>query len=141
VGPLGAAIREALDLGRKRPAIWLGLGGPVDWRCVVEALRAVNCLLVGVFDDNAAQGRAIDKLMIQPLSRAPAEARRTAATVAVVASERAAGRELLESLVDAGVQGILNLTPLRLELPARVVVEQCDLGSEMVRLVSRLGSD
>ena len=135
---LSAAIREALDLAKGRSALWVGLSGPVDWRRVMDSLRAANCTLVGVFDD-AAPGRATEKLAVLPLSRAPAEARRTGATVAVVASEQGARRELLERLVDAGVRGIVNLTPLRLDLTPSVVVEQCDLGSEVVKLVSRLG--
>jgi len=138
VGPVAAAIREALDLGRKRPAIWLGVKGAIDWPSVVDALRAVNCSIVGVFDDDA-RGKVMGTLTVQPLSRAAVEARRIGATVAVVASERAVRPELLEGLVDAGVQGVLNLTRLRLDLPSRVAVEQCDLGSQILRLVSRLG--
>lgn len=140
VAAVAAAIRNRLDLASERATVWLGVGGRTDWAHAMEALGAVNCALVGVFDDTD-RGRIMGKLRIQPLSRAVAEVRRTAATVAVVASERAARRELLESLIEAGVRGILNLTPRRLDLPARVIVEQCDLGAQMVRLVSRLGGD
>jgi redox-sensing transcriptional repressor len=140
VAAAAAAIRDRLDLTRERPTVWLGVGGRTDWTHAMEALRAVNCSLVGVFDDTD-RGRIMGNLSIQPLSRAVAEVRRTDATVAVVASERAARRELLESLVEVGVRAILNLTPRRLDLPAGVVVEQCDLRAQMVRLVSRLGGD
>lgn len=140
VAAAAAAIRDRLDLARVRPTVWLGIGGRMDWARAAEALRAVNCLLVGVFDDTD-RGRIMDKLTVQPLSRAVAEVRRTGATVAVVASERAARRELLEGLVEAGVRGVLNLTPRRLDPPARAVVEQCDLGTEIGRLVSRLGGE
>jgi len=137
---VAGAVRKALDLATQRPAIWLGVAGVTDWQSVIDALRAGNCALVGIFDDGARE-RTIGTLTVQPLSRALPEARRTAARVAVVASESAARPDLLEGLVAAGVCGMLNLTPLRLDLSARVIVEQCDLGSQMVRLISRLGGD
>ena len=140
VGPVAAAIRARLDLERPRPAIWLGVTGAIDWPSAVDALRAVNCSLIGIFD-NSLQGTRVNTLIAQPLSRAPSEARRTRATVALVGSEQAAQPELLERLADAGVRGILNLTPVRIELPSRVVVEQCDVGSQILRLISRLGGD
>lgn len=135
---LAGAIRGRLDLARKRAAVWLGVGERTDWAAAIEELGAVNCALVGVFDDRN-RGRVAGKLQVQPLSKVVAEVRRTGATVAVVASGRAARRNLLEDLAEAGVRGILNLTPCRLDLSGRVVVEQCDLGSELTRLVSRLG--
>ncbi|MFB3882402.1 MAG: winged-helix domain-containing protein [Armatimonadota bacterium] len=135
---LGEGLRQALELAKARTAIWVGVSGAVDWGRVSRSLLAASCSLAGVFDD-AAAGRAADSLTVQPLSRAPAETRRTGATIVVVGSEHGARAELLERLVAAGVEGIVNLTPLRLDIPSRVVVEQCDLGSEVVRLVSRLG--
>jgi redox-sensing transcriptional repressor len=140
VGPVTRAIREALDLERERRTIWLGVRAAVDWPLAIDALQAVNCSLVGVFDDDA-QGDVINRLVVQPLGRAAGEARRTGAIVAVIASERAAQPEILEGLADAGVRGMLNLTPLRLDLTSRVVIEQCDLGNQLLRLVSRLGGD
>jgi len=59
----------------------------------------------------------------------------------VLASEEAADPKLLTRLVNAGIQAVLNLTSERLELPAAIVVEQCDLGSQLLRLVSRMGDD
>ena len=76
--------------------------------------------------------------MVQPLARAAAEARRHGAKVAVLASEEATRPGVVEGLTEAGVRAVLNLTPSRLEASTNMVVEQGDIGSQLVRLLSRM---
>jgi redox-sensing transcriptional repressor len=140
VGRLTSEIRRALHLQRTRRAVWLGDASALRGRRAVRAAEVANCGLVGVFDDKSA-GRSVNGYVVQPLSKAATEARKRSATVAVLASEEAADPKLLSRLVAAGIQAVLNLTPARLELPAAVVVEQCDLGSQLLRLISRMGAD
>jgi redox-sensing transcriptional repressor len=136
VADLETGLRRTLRLERKRPAIWLGAGG-ADWGLIRAALRAVNCELVGLFDDEC-EGRRVGGLVVQPLARAAAVAKRRGAQVAVLATPAAAQTPLLESLSQAGVRAVLNLTPARLEVSAEVVIEQGDIGSQLLRLLSRM---
>jgi NADH/NAD ratio-sensing transcriptional regulator Rex len=47
---------------------------------------------------------------------------------------------MVQALARAGVKAILNLTPVPLLASARMVIEQADTGSQLLRLLSRLGS-
>jgi len=137
VSLLRQAIRRRLALEEARPAVWLGnaeLAGRPETR---EALDAVNCRLVGVFDD-AGSGRKVAGIRVQRLARAADKARRARATVAILASEEAAQAEVVQGLVGAGVRAVLNLSRTPLTRPANVAVEQADLGSLLFRLLCQI---
>ncbi|MBN1458647.1 MAG: hypothetical protein JXA57_03865 [Armatimonadetes bacterium] len=140
VGRLTSEIRGVLHLQRTRRAVWLGDASALSARATLSAAEMANCGLIGVFDD-ARAGRSADGYVVQPLSKAATEVKKRSATVAVVAGEDAADPKLLSRLVAAGIQAVLNLTSVRLELPAAIIVEQCDLGSQLLRLVSRMGDE
>jgi|GEM_PF-1969028 len=134
---LSLAIKAALTLGKRQPTIWLGNARSTDWLTTKRILKSLDCVLVGIFDDDC-RGRAADGMVVQPTAKAKTVARRRRATLAVVAAERAISPTLIDDLIDAGVRGVLNLTAARLEASASLVIEQADLGSQMLRLLSRL---
>jgi redox-sensing transcriptional repressor len=137
---LAAEIRRILRLERTRGAVWLGNASGLSSRASQRAFEMANCGLVGVFDDRS-QGQSADGYIVQPLHKAPTEVKRRGATVAVLAGEEAADPKLLGGLVRAGIQALLNLTTTRPQLPPAVIVEQCDLGSQLLCLISRIGGD
>ncbi len=136
IAALETELRRCLRLGQAHPLIWLG-GHDTDWASVSRAIQTLNCALVGIFDDRW-EGHKAGDLLIQPLARAPIEAKRHQAKVAVLASEEATTTELLEKLIEAGIKAVLNLTPHRLEPSAQITIEQADLGSQLLRLLSRM---
>jgi redox-sensing transcriptional repressor len=137
---LRSEIRRVLSVATERRTIWLGAVRSTDWKASRLALESVNCALVGVFDD-VCPGENADGLIVQPLAKASREARRRRASVAVLAGEEAADAAVLDGLVEAGVEAVLNLTSARLPACANVVIEPGDLASQMLRLLSRLGAD
>lgn len=136
VAALETELRRCLRLGQAHPLIWLG-GHGADWTATKEAMKSLNCALVGIFDDQW-QGRKVGGLLVQPLARAPGEAKHHQAKVAVLASEEATAPSVVEGLIEAGIQAVLNLTPSRLEASVNVAIEQADIGSQLLRLLSRM---
>jgi redox-sensing transcriptional repressor len=64
--------------------------------------------------------------------------------LAVVAVPASAAQAVVDRLVRAGVRGILNFAPTRLDVPASVVVKSVDMTVEMERLsyaLTRAGSE
>ncbi len=100
----------------------------------------MNCWLVAVFDPDPSRiGTSVAGLLVLPLEQAPEEARATGTTIAVVACQEAARPEMVQELAQAGVKAVLNLTAVPLPASAQVVIEQADVGSQLLRLLSRLG--
>jgi redox-sensing transcriptional repressor len=135
VSAVAAALRKSLSLGSRRSAIWLGAARQAGDKHVAEALEIVNCILVGIFDDDS-EPRQVAGIPVRPLAEVAAAA--NTATVAILASEAATKPEVLRGLAEAEIEAVLNLTPVRLDASAKVIVEQADLGSQLLRLLSRL---
>ena len=52
-----------------------------------------------------------------------------------------AAQKTTDEMVDAGVKGIMNFTPIRLSAPANVRVQNVDLATELQTLIYFLDSD
>ena len=139
VGGLHEAIRRRLRVGQERGAIWLGAASLQGHRDVAKVLARLQCRLVAVFDSSPRWvGAEVAGLPVQPATEVVKGIRRHRATLAIVADRELAREGLIESLVRAGVTAILNLTEAPVRASAGAVVEQADLGSQVLRLLSRL---
>ena len=54
--------------------------------------------------------------------------------LAIVAAPRTAAQGLVDALVEAGVRGILNFAPCKIESPKRVKVVTLDIAMELAGL-------
>ncbi len=139
VGGLHDALRQRLHLGQERRAIWLGAASLQGHREVPEIMTRLQCRIVGVFDSSPRWvGAEVAGLQVRPAAEVVKGVKQHRATLAVVADEALAREDFLESLVRAGVTAILNLTETPLRASAGAVVEQADLGTQVLRLLSRL---
>jgi len=139
VGGLHDALRQRLRLGQDRRAIWLGAASLQGHQEVVQVMARLQCRLVGVFDSSPRWvGAEVAGLPVQPAAEVVKGIKQHRATLAIVADKAFAREGLVESLVRAGVTAILNLTETPLRASAGAVVEQADLGTQVLRLLSRL---
>jgi redox-sensing transcriptional repressor len=140
VPTLRRAIRRRLRLEETRPVLWLGAERLKRDPAARQALADMNCHLLAVFDSNPKQvGATVAGLRVLHLADAAEQAGTHGDALAVLASEEAAEAELLQALAGAGVRAFLNLTSVPVTAPAGTVVEQADLGSQLFRLLCRLG--
>ena len=62
-------------------------------------------------------------------------------TIAILTVPSTAAQKTTDEMVDAGVKGIMNFTPIRLSAPADVRVQNVDLATELQTLIYFLDSD
>jgi len=110
---LYAAIQEYLDLSAEHPFIAVGApdvlaGLPVMFPAHSFGMRAVGYLT----DDPEAVGRRAGDAQIASLSDAAALVAETGATLALVACAPESLDDVAQQLRDAGVRGLLVLTPV-----------------------------
>lgn len=102
-------------------------------------LARLQCRLLGVFDAGRKwTGAKTAGWPVQPAGKVVKEVEQHGATLAIIADKEIASQEYLQELVRAGVKAILNLIETPLRASAGTVVEQADLSSQMLRLLSRL---
>jgi NADH/NAD ratio-sensing transcriptional regulator Rex len=119
--------------------VWLGAAALNACPEADQMLARLQCRLVGVFDAGRKwTGAKVAGWPVQPTGKVVKEVEQHGATLAIVADKEIASQEYLQELVGAGVKAILNLTETPFQASAGTVVEQADLSSQMLRLLSRL---
>ncbi len=88
--------------------------------------------IVAVFDaDPAKVGADADGLVVRPAAELEAGIREVGAEIAILATPSAVSQQVADRLVEAGIRAILNLAPVRLNVPSDVAVRQVCLSTDL----------
>jgi redox-sensing transcriptional repressor len=90
---------------------------------------------VAAFDqDKKTIGKQIAGLKIQPMSALKKTVKEKRAKLGLIAVPPDAAVHVAHSLMDAGIRGILNFAPIRLDLPAEIAVVNVDFTDALEQL-------
>jgi redox-sensing transcriptional repressor len=135
VPELERRLRSILGLEHRWPVALVGAGRIGAALFGYESFRAQGFNIEAVFDaDPAKAGERWNGVEVQPDTLLEEVLRDREIEIAVVAVPAAAAQAVADRLVRAGVRGILNFAPLRLDVPSSVVVKSVDMTVEMERL-------
>ena len=79
-------------------------------------------------------GKIINGVRIYPLKDAPKVIRAKRADLGIIAVPEAASQAVADVMAKAGIRGIVNFSPVRVQVPARVLVSDIDLTIEFLSL-------
>ncbi|WP_240377479.1 redox-sensing transcriptional repressor Rex [Bacillus piscicola] len=95
-----------------------------------------NTQIVAAFDVNEAiVGKEVGGVEVYHIRDIEAVKEEKDATVAILTVPSTAAQLTAESLVEAGVKGILNFTPARITIPEHIRIHHIDLSVELQTLV------
>jgi redox-sensing transcriptional repressor len=135
VPELESTLRATLGLGRRWPVALVGAGRIGSALFSYDSLRRQGFHIDAVFDaDPAKVGERWHGLDILPDGLLEQVLKEREIQIAVVAVPGAVAQRVVDRLVAAGIRGILNFAPTRLDVPADVVVKSVDMTVEMERL-------
>lgn len=98
--------------------------------------------IAAVFDaDPKVFGRTLSGVSVHPIADLPRVCREKTIRLAILAVPVVAAQEVAQKLAQAGVRGILNFAPVRLDLPEDVRVLPVDLALELEQLAFRVRLD
>jgi redox-sensing transcriptional repressor len=139
VPELETRLRSILGLERRWPVALVGAGRIGAALLGYDTFRRQGFDIVAVFDaDPGKVGLRWNGLEVQAEGRLEAELAAREIEIAVVAVPASAAQGVVDRLVGAGVRGILNFAPTRLDVPESVVVKSVDMTVEMERLAHAL---
>ncbi|NTV30223.1 MAG: redox-sensing transcriptional repressor Rex [Candidatus Omnitrophica bacterium] len=91
--------------------------------------------IVAAFDrDKSRVGREINGVRVYDIAEAPGLVKRLRAQIGINATPVVASQEVAETMVRAGLQGIINFAPVTLNVPADVFVRNIDFTIEFLSL-------
>lgn len=132
VGELSEAIREVLGREHLQPVILVGVGSLGAALLRYDGFQKEGFEVIAAFDlvPKAVNRRGIE-VPVHHVSEMQEFVRNEEIKLAVLSVPGAQAQEVANSLVKAGVQGILNFSPTVLQVPETVTVNSVDLALEL----------
>ena len=135
VDELRGRLREILGIDRAWRVALVGAGRIGLALFDYPAFRARGYECVAIFDSDPEKiGTVWGDLTVRPPSELEDVVRELAVELVIIAVPAEAAQEMAGRAVDAGVKGILNFAPIRLNVPPRVPVEDVNLVMELEAL-------
>ncbi|MCX5643633.1 MAG: redox-sensing transcriptional repressor Rex [Phycisphaerae bacterium] len=131
---LARGIKKTLRLDAIRRAALVGVGDLGSALLAYPGFRMYGLDIVAAFDvDRQKIGAVVNGIEIEDTARIDTLKQREI-SLAIVAVPREAAQITVDSLVAAGVKGILNFAPCKLVAPRRIKVITLDIAMELARL-------
>lgn len=122
------SIGTTLDAGQRQPVALVGVGNLGRAILAFFHGRHPNLAIVAAFDaDPHKAGRVIHGCRCYPMEQMAEVVKGEGITVGVVAVPAEAAQQVTDTLVRAGVRGILNFAPTPLRASGGVFVEDIDM--------------
>ena len=136
VNALCKKLDEVLGTTRLQPVVLAGAGNlGTALLGYYEGFAKEGFEVVAAFDAEPGRKFAGDsRTEVLPISNLSEYVRRNGIKMAILAVPGTAAQEVVNSLVAAGTQAILNFAPIILQVPPNVVVNNVDLAIELDKL-------
>ena len=135
VESLLAKLTGVLRTTRFQPVILVGAGNLGSALLRYDGFAKEGFEIVAAFDSRPEGAKTDDcKVPIQPVEQMKEFVREHNIKLAILAVPGVAAQEVTNQLVDAGIQAILNFSPLILQVPPHVVVNNVNLAIELENL-------
>ncbi|MCH2139528.1 MAG: redox-sensing transcriptional repressor Rex [Phycisphaerales bacterium] len=136
---LASKIRAALSIDRTWNLIIIGVGKIGSALMGYPQFAGGGFKIVAALDaDPALHGQTVAGLRVRPLDELNELAAAMRIDVAILAVPADAAQDVAESVVEAGIHGILNFAPVRLKVD--VPVEPIDLSRSLEQLAFNVAS-
>jgi redox-sensing transcriptional repressor len=132
VEALSATIGETLGTTRLQPVILVGVGNLGAALLRYSGFNKEGFEIVAAFD--AEPSRSHPKVTVYPMMNLGEFISANAVKLAILAIPASVAQQVVNDLVAAGIQAILNFAPVVLEVPENVVVNNVDLAVELENL-------
>jgi redox-sensing transcriptional repressor len=135
-------IRRILGTDRTWQVALVGAGNLGTALLRYRGFRKQGFEIAAVFDaDPKLEGKAISGIAIRSVRDLAKVVRDAGIRIAILAVPAEAANDAAKKCVEAGVKGILNFAPTRLEVPDSVIVHPVDLALQLEQLAFRMQLD
>lgn len=134
-------IEKILGLNSRNKAFVIGAGNLGRALANYAGFEGYGLKIVGLFDVNPdLAGTEVAGIRVFPMEKFARLVERMHIQIAILTVPATAAKECAEMAVHAGIRAIWNFTPVKLNLPAPVIVERVDLAASLAVLSSKLAT-
>jgi len=135
IGELIDRLRRILGTDRTWDVVLIGAGNIGRALLAYRRFAGKGFRLSAIFDTNPKlHGRTFNEATVMPVEKLAEVVRERRIRLAVLAVPAEAAQRSAEMLVEAGILGILNFAPTRLQVPPHVYVNSVDLAVQLEQI-------
>ncbi len=139
VKELIAAIERFLGWDNQTKAVLVGVGNLGSALLGYRGFENFGLRIAGAFDTDPSRiGKWVQGRQVQSMQKLAPFVRRSGIRLGVLTVPAEAAQAAAEAMVRAGIHGIWNFTPVKLELPREIVTQKEDLAEGLAVLSHRL---
>ncbi len=132
---LAAAIRSALGIDRTWKAVLVGVGNLARALLRYQGFHDQGFRIVGLYDaDPTKISHHVEGIAVEPIDRLRSGVATLGAELGIVTVPGDVAQAVADTLVQAGIKGILNFAPVVLRLPDTVSLVTVDLSIQLEQL-------
>jgi redox-sensing transcriptional repressor len=136
---LMAAIERYLGWDSQTKAVLIGVGNLGRALLGYQGFDDFGLRIVGAFDCSSTLiGQWVHGRKVQPIDQLDRFVRRGEIVLGVLTVPNSEAQQTADHMVRAGIRGIWNFTPVKLQLPENVVMQKEDLAEGLAVLLHRL---
>jgi len=132
---LREAIKEILGLDSDYTCIIIGSGNMGHAIANYERFKREGVMLIGAFDvDPLRVGTVVGNVVVKHMDELENFVKNNEIDICILCVPRGVGQQVATTITDLGIKGILNFSPLDLDLPDDVVVENVNITDSLFTL-------
>lgn len=133
---LASQIRSILNLNEKWYMALVGVGNIGSALLTYEGFDEGDFEVSMAFDtDTELIGKKINDVEIEDVAKLEERVREKNVKLSVITVPASVAQDVADTLVEAGIEGILNFAPVLLHLPKDIKLAQVDITKELEQLV------
>ncbi len=131
---LARQIKKILKLDTTRKTALVGVGNLGSAIMAYTGFGTYGFQITAAFDNDPAKiGRKMNDVAVESISMLDTLGKRQV-DMAIIAVPEQAAQDVADSLVRAGIKGILNFSPRRIVVPKKIKVITIDIATDLARL-------
>ncbi len=133
------SIESFLGFNRSNEAFLVGAGNLGTALMSYPEFKSYGLNIIAAFDSDASRiGRSSSGVNIIHMDKFADLAERLKVRIAILTTPAAVAQEVAEHLVECGIAAIWNLTPTRLNLPEKIVVQNTSMYANVAVMLKKL---
>lgn len=132
---LASILNDVLGTNRLQPVILIGVGNLGSALLRYDGFNKEGFEIVAAFDADITRPRpSLPDIPLYPMAELGPFVRNHQVKMAILTVPASSAQQVLNELVAAGIQAVLNFSPVVLDVPDHVVVSNVDLAVELENL-------
>ncbi|MEV3721900.1 redox-sensing transcriptional repressor Rex [Paenibacillus larvae] len=128
-------IRQILNLDKQNPVVLVGAGNLGRALSNYNVYLSDQMKIVAVFDASPGKiGQTINNLQVKPMEDLIPTVRKLGVRIGIITVPASEAQNVANQFIEAGVEAILNFTPIIIKVPPEVRVHNADFTADLQSL-------